>query len=172
MLPWRSWYKNDVPPQAHDWKWHVKNLYKTVESDVIVILVGLYYQIATQVDDVWVEIGTGKYMQYISIKTINNHLGESKVKALFLSVSSHFYKRSCLSVGRSVTQTFEMSNTADSDVLFHSYHLSCLTIFIFIPLFIHTFIHSINQSFITFIHCLFYLGLIAQSRPPFLVSLV
>ena len=50
----------------------------------------------------------------------------------FLSASSHFYKRSCRSVGRSVTQTFEMFKTADSDVFLHSYHLSCHTTIIFI----------------------------------------
>ena len=55
---------------------------KTVDSDVIVILVGLFYQIGAQVDDVWVEYGAGKYMQYISIRTIYNQLGESRAKAL------------------------------------------------------------------------------------------
>ena len=60
------------------------------------------------------------------------------------------------SVGRSVTQTFEMRKTADSDVFLHSYHLSCLTTFIFIHSIIHLFIHSFIYIFIhsskTFIH--------------------
>ena len=55
---------------------------KTVDSDVIVILVGLFFKIAAQVDDVWVEYGAGKYMQYISIRTMYNQLGESRAKAL------------------------------------------------------------------------------------------
>ena len=55
---------------------------KTVDSDVIVIPVGLFYQIGAQVDDVWVEYGAGKYMQYISIKTMYNQLGDSRAKAL------------------------------------------------------------------------------------------
>ena len=57
-------------------------MHKTVDSDVIVILVGLFLKIAAQVDDVWVEYGAGKYMQYISIRTMYNQLGESRAKAL------------------------------------------------------------------------------------------
>ena len=57
-------------------------MHKTVDSDIIVILVGLFLKIAAQVDDVWVEYGAGKYMQYISIRTMYNQLGESRAKAL------------------------------------------------------------------------------------------
>ena len=55
-------------------------------------------------------------------------------------------------VGRSVMQTFEMRKTADSDVFLHSYHLSCLTTFIFIHSFIHLFIHSYIHLFIKNVH--------------------
>ena len=65
-----------------------KNLHKTVDSDVIVILVGLFLKIAAQVDDVWVEYGAGKYMQYISIRTMYNQLGESRAKALLFFTHS------------------------------------------------------------------------------------
>ena len=61
---------------------------KTVDSDVIVILVGLFFKIAAQVDDVWVEYGAGKYMQYISIRTMYNQLGESRAKALLFFTHS------------------------------------------------------------------------------------
>ena len=50
------------------------------------------------------------------------------------------------SVGRSVTQSFEMRKTADFDVFLHSYHLSCLTTFIFILSFIQSFIHQKRSS--------------------------
>ena len=60
-------------------------MHKTVDSDVIVILVGLFFKIAAQVDDVWVEYGAGKYMQYISIRTMYNQLGESRAKAFLFS---------------------------------------------------------------------------------------
>ena len=63
----------------------------------------------------------------------------------FLDASQHLYKRVCPSVGRSVgrmvTQTFEMCKTADSDKFLHSYHLSCLTTFIFIHSFVCSLIH-------------------------------
>ena len=49
---------------------------KTVESDVVVILVGLFYKIADQVDDIWVEYGVGKHLQYLSIRTMYIQLGE------------------------------------------------------------------------------------------------
>ena len=58
---------------------------KTVDSDVVVILVGLFYKIADQVDDIWVEYGAGKHLQYISIRIIYNQLGEFKAKAIFFS---------------------------------------------------------------------------------------
>ena len=63
-------------------------MHKTVDSDVIVILVGLFFKIAAQVDDVWVEYGAGKYMQYISIRTMYNQLGESRAKALLFFTHS------------------------------------------------------------------------------------
>ena len=55
---------------------------KTVDSDVVVILVGLFYKIADQVDDIWVEYGAGKHLQYISIRTMQNQLGVLKAKAI------------------------------------------------------------------------------------------
>ena len=55
---------------------------KTVDSDVVVILVGLFYKIADQVDDIWVEYGAGKHLQYISIRTMYNQLGVLKAKAI------------------------------------------------------------------------------------------
>ena len=51
---------------------------KTVDSDIVVILVGIFYKIADQVNNIWVEYGAGKYLQYISIRTIRNQLGELK----------------------------------------------------------------------------------------------
>ena len=61
---------------------------KTVDSDVVVILVGLFYKIADQVDDIWVEYGAGKHLQYISIRTMYNQLGELKAKAILFSMLS------------------------------------------------------------------------------------
>ena len=55
---------------------------KTVDSYVVVFLVGLFYKIADQVDDIWVEYGAGKHLQYISIRTMYNQLGELKAKAI------------------------------------------------------------------------------------------
>ena len=65
---------------------------KTVDSDVIVILVGLFYQIGAKVDDVWIEYGAGKYMQYISIRTMYNRLGESRAKALLFFSCIHWFR--------------------------------------------------------------------------------
>ena len=89
-----------------------------------------------------------------------------------------FYKRSYFFgqlvswlVGWSVEQTFKMRKTANSDVFFHSHHLSCFTTFIFILLFIHYFVHSFVHSFIhlfihsficSFIHSFIHLFLHAQ----------
>ena len=79
---------------------------------------------------------------------------------IFLHGSSRFYNMTCPSVGRSVgrlvTQTFEMSKTANFDAFLHLVHPSCLTGIITIHWIIHSFIHSFIHTFIhsskTFIH--------------------
>ena len=50
---------------------------------------------------------------------------------------------SCPSVGRLVTRPFQMRKTADFDVLLH---LSCLATFIFILLFVHSFIQKVHSQ--------------------------
>ena len=70
---------------------HLKNMiekglktvcFKTVDSDVVVILVGLFHLVMDKITDVWVEYGVGKNLCRFSIKTMHSQLGESKAKAL------------------------------------------------------------------------------------------
>ena len=55
---------------------------KTVDSDVLVIMIGLFHAIKGKVDNVWVEYGVGKNMAYHNIKAASDHQGELKAKGL------------------------------------------------------------------------------------------
>ena len=56
-------------------------LVRTVDSDVIVILVGLFSNFHPDTS-VWVAFGTGKFFRYYNINTIFQALGPEKSKAL------------------------------------------------------------------------------------------
>jgi hypothetical protein len=57
---------------------------RTVDTDVIVILVGVFLQLKTLQPDIelWVAFGMGKHFTYYHINTIYHHLGQSKATAL------------------------------------------------------------------------------------------
>lgn len=59
-------------------------LVRTVDTDVIVILTGLFFHLYPAYPglDIWVAFGMGKYFQYISVNTICMHLGVEKSLAL------------------------------------------------------------------------------------------
>ena len=56
-------------------------LVRTVDTDVIVILVGLFFNIQSPVNT-WVGFGTGKKFRYYSINSICQALGEDKSRAI------------------------------------------------------------------------------------------
>jgi hypothetical protein len=57
---------------------------RTVDTDVLIILIGKFHDIQAQIpfQDIWVMFGSGKNLVYHSIRNICNHLGVSKSKAL------------------------------------------------------------------------------------------
>ena len=57
---------------------------RTVDTDVVTILVGAYFSLVkTQPDlDIWVAFGTGKSFRYYSINAVCSSLGEVKSRAL------------------------------------------------------------------------------------------
>ena len=57
---------------------------RTVDTDVVTILVGEYFSLVkTQPDlDIWVVFGTGKSFRYYSINAVCSSLGEAKSRAL------------------------------------------------------------------------------------------
>ena len=59
-------------------------LVRTVDTDVIVILVGAFFRLNTMYPaaNIWVGFGTGKHFQYYNINSICHQLGESKSTAL------------------------------------------------------------------------------------------
>ena len=54
---------------------------RTVDSDVIIILIGKFFEIKDKIEDVCVTFGTGKNLVHYSIRRIYNELGDSKSKA-------------------------------------------------------------------------------------------
>lgn len=61
-----------------------KILVRTVDTDVIVILVGVYFHLHDVYPDtdIWVGLGTGKHYRYYSINSICQNLGKPKSRAL------------------------------------------------------------------------------------------
>lgn len=61
-----------------------KVLVRTVDTDVIVILVGIYFQLCEVYQDceIWVGFGTGKHYKCYSINSICLHLGKRRSRAL------------------------------------------------------------------------------------------
>ena len=59
-------------------------LVRTVDTDVIVILVGAFFRLNTMYPaaNIWMGFGTGKHFQYYNINSICHQLGESKSTAL------------------------------------------------------------------------------------------
>ena len=59
-------------------KGHTSCLVRTVDTDVIVILIGKYYQLCTisPAVDIWVAFGVGRKFQYIHINTLARAIGK------------------------------------------------------------------------------------------------
>ena len=57
-----------------------KIMLRTVDTEVLVLVVAIYPQIA--VDELWIAFGAGKNLRYIAVHSIVRSLGESKCKAL------------------------------------------------------------------------------------------
>ena len=57
---------------------------RTVDTDVIVILAGVFYELCTiqPLADIWIAFGVGKSYRFLSINTICSTLGELKPQAL------------------------------------------------------------------------------------------
>lgn len=63
---------------------HSNVLVRTVDTDVVVLLIGHFHEIIGQypLADIWVAFGMGKHFRHLNINTICNSLGECKSKAL------------------------------------------------------------------------------------------
>ncbi len=63
---------------------HANCLVRTVDTDVVVILIGKFHHLITLCQDVniWVAFGTGKNFKYLHINTIYEDLGREKSMAL------------------------------------------------------------------------------------------
>ena len=61
-------------------------LVRTVDTDVVVILVGIFHDLAQHHPgmQLWVGFGTGKHFRYYRINSICQELGEEKARALLL----------------------------------------------------------------------------------------
>ena len=61
-----------------------KILVRTVDTDVIVILAGHFFQLQSMYEelDIWVGFGTGKYFRYYYLNKICEDLGKQKCQAL------------------------------------------------------------------------------------------
>ncbi len=59
-------------------------LVRTVDTDVIVIVAGIFFQLRSAFPEVqiWVAFGTGRFFRYIYVNKICENLGESKCQAL------------------------------------------------------------------------------------------
>lgn len=59
-------------------------LVRTVDTDVVVILIGMFHSLTSQYEDaaIWVAFGTGKNFMYLNINAIYHSLGRDKAKAL------------------------------------------------------------------------------------------
>lgn len=57
---------------------------RTVDTDVVALLIGHFYDLCEHNPsaDVWVGFGTGKQFRYYHINTVCKHLGRDKCKAL------------------------------------------------------------------------------------------
>ena len=57
---------------------------KTVDSDVMVILVGLFYKIkrSENVGNIWLEYGTGTNLRFFNVRDLYNSVGETKARGL------------------------------------------------------------------------------------------
>ena len=56
---------------------------RTVDTDIVIVLVGAFYDLRTQpLADIWVAFGTGKNYCFLSIKGMCESLGEHKSRAL------------------------------------------------------------------------------------------
>lgn len=62
----------------------VTTLIRTVDTDVVVILIGKFYDLIELQDNlqIWVAFGMGKNYRYLSINRISEALGEAKSRAL------------------------------------------------------------------------------------------
>ena len=69
-------------------------LVRTVDTDIIVILIGIFHQFQTQYPEVsiWVAFGAGKHFRYYSINTLCSNLGKQKSCALS-SLSLNYWFR-------------------------------------------------------------------------------
>ena len=70
-----------------------KIIIRTVDTDVIIILIGQFHNIIDQYPNaaLWVAFGTGKYFRYYSINTICAHLGKLKSRCLPLRNLTHYH---------------------------------------------------------------------------------
>ena len=64
---------NDMSLQGH-----TKITVRTVDIDVLVIAVSVFARLKDQLEELWIDFGTGKHRQFIPIHSIFINLGESK----------------------------------------------------------------------------------------------
>ena len=68
---------NDMSLQGH-----TKITVRTVDTDVLVIAVSVFARLKDQLEELWIDFGTGKHRQFIPIHSIFINLGESKALGL------------------------------------------------------------------------------------------
>lgn len=68
---------NDMSLQGHS-----KITVRTVDTDVLVIAVSVFARLKEQLEELWIDFGTGKHRQFIPIHVIFSNLGKSKALGL------------------------------------------------------------------------------------------
>jgi hypothetical protein len=59
---------------------HNKVIVRTVDTDVVVLVLGMIQQL--DLDELWVAFGAGKHLRYISVHAISEALGSERCRAL------------------------------------------------------------------------------------------
>ena len=61
---------------------HRKKVIRTVDTDVLVLAVSVYEQLQEEVEELWVDLGAGKYRKFFPIHETLEHIGECKAHGL------------------------------------------------------------------------------------------
>jgi len=68
--------------QINDIQGHNKIIVRTVDTDVLVIAVSVFARLKDQLEELWIDFGTGKHRQLVPIHVVFSNLGKSKALGL------------------------------------------------------------------------------------------